>query len=144
MPRARDGDDEEGKRETGRSWRRGRIDAKKPGQPRMDGRRAQLELRLRHPQTSARNHKLHPPGAGGELTRRGKGGEHRGLMGRGGHPEVSRVLRDENCASKRNYGSRAGPSMGRAVDAPSPRPGREGALPPAEVEGRASPDVSEV
>ena len=109
----------------------------------MDGRRAQLQLRLRHPQTSARNYKLHPPGAGGELTRRGKGGEHRGLMGRGGPPEVSRALRHENCAGKRNYGSRAGPSLGRAVDAPSPL-GREGALPPAEVEGRASPDVSEV
>lgn len=109
----------------------------------MDCRRAQLELRLRHPQTSARNHKLHPAGPGGELTPRGKGGEHRGLMGRGGHPEVSRALRDENCEGERNYGSRAGPSLGRAVNSPSPL-GREGALPPTEVEGRASSDVSEV
>ena len=67
MPRARDGDDEEGEKETEGSRRRGRIDAKKPGQPRMDGRRAQLKLRLRHPQNTARNHKLHPAGPEGEL-----------------------------------------------------------------------------
>lgn len=86
----------------------------------MDGRRAQLELRLRHPQNCARNHTLHPAGPDGELTRRGKGWEHRGLMGRGGHPEVSRALRDETCAGERNYGSRAGPSLGSAVDSPYP------------------------
>lgn len=59
-------------------------------------------------------------------------------MGRGGEPEVSRSFQDENCG-REELRERSGTKrrFGREIE-PS---GREGKFPPAEVEGRAFPDV---
>lgn len=137
LPRARDGDCE-CERETQGSQLLGRVDANKVGQQKMGGRLAPPELRLRHSQNSASAHKLQPAEHDLEPTQRSKGGEHQGLMGRGGEPEVSRSLRDENCGREELREQSGTKRSFRREREPS---GREGKFPPAEVEGRAFPDV---
>lgn len=76
----------------------------------MGGRRAPLALRLRHRRHTASNSRAAPARPELELNLRGKDGEHRGMTGRGGDPEVSHAFQDENCASEKTYGKPAGPS----------------------------------
>lgn len=106
----------------------------------MGGRRAPPELRLRHPQNGTSKYKLEPAGTERNQTTEAKAGSTGGRWEGGGDPEASRAFRDENGTGEKLWEPRwIKCGLWWAVEAS----GLEGEFPLAEVEGRASPGVSE-